>query len=579
MKLPRFLNRILRPEEEINKTVQDRVQEELKKARESEVMAMRPDYLLYPGGGIAKKYPTGIGYNTLRDFSTYYPIARAAIEYRKSQITQLAWNIAPVEVNNETVTNENNIKISKEVKKFLKYPNGIHQVSFTDWLKKILEDLLVIDAACVYRRRNRKGDIIGYLPVDAATIELMLKLDGTTPEPPLPAYQQKIGVQEPVTFTTDEMFYSMMNPRTYSPYGLSPLETLILTVTTALKLQSWNLGYLTEGNTPEGFVTLPRDIASSRDQLKEWQEAWDAMLSGNPGFQRKLKFLPEGMKYEATLKPADMTFERFEKWLMLNTLAVFGVPPAALGFTFDVNRASGETSYEAGKERSLFPTALFIKQLMDRIVQQDLGYEEMEFTWTNINPTNRAEEAKVVNTLINSGLMSIDEWRLGEGLSPTGAKDPFIMTPVGPIFVKDLAAQSASGQMPILPYKPVTEQSNQNSQNSGGGAMETPNVPNPAKIDISDEMVRELRRWRKAAINDFKNGKQLRDFKSDIIDFRTRQMIQKNLNKSNSKDQIDRVFAPFVNKEFETINALTKLYDEIDDTIASKAANRVVASA
>ncbi|GAJ20004.1 unnamed protein product, partial [marine sediment metagenome] len=58
---------------------------------------------------------------------------------------------------------------------------------------------------------------------------------------------------------------------------------------------SFNLSYLTEGNVPEGFVKLPRDIASSRDQLKEWQDAWDAMLAGDPRFQRKLKFLPEGL--------------------------------------------------------------------------------------------------------------------------------------------------------------------------------------------------------------------------------------------------------------------------------------------
>src|SRR3989304_4845138 len=67
-------------------------------------------------------------------------------------------------------------------------------------------------------------------------------------------------------------------------FGFALLESLIITVTTALRLQAYSLGALTEGNIPEGFVELPRDIASSRDQVKEWQGAWGALLSGGPRF-------------------------------------------------------------------------------------------------------------------------------------------------------------------------------------------------------------------------------------------------------------------------------------------------------
>ena len=326
-----------------------------------------------------------------------------------------------------------------------------------------------------------------------------------------------------------------------------------------------------EGNVPEGFVTVPRDIASSRDQLKAWQDAWDAMLSGDPRFQRKLKFMPEGMAYDPVVKPSDMTFERFEKWLLLNTCSVMGVAPTAIGFNFETNRSTAETSFEAGKERSLFPTASFVKELMDRFIQEDMGFEDLEFNWTNINPTNRAEEAKVVKDLINSGLMAIDEWRLGENLKPTGAKDPFIMTPVGPMFVKSLVKQMEEGQLPILPYKPPA-QAAAASTNAGEGAMATPNVPQAnTKTKVSStEIIDELRRWRKAAVNDLKFDRNFRDFKSDIIDDRTQMVIKKNLQAVKTKEDIEKVFTPFISEEHKNVLSVINLYDEIDSIISNQ---------
>lgn len=361
-----------------------------------------------------------------------------------------------------------------------------------------------------------------------------------------------------------------MTPRTFSPFGLAPLETLVITVSTALKVQAFNLAYLTEGNVPEGFVELPQDIASSRDQFKEWQDAWDAMLSGDPRFQRKLKFLPEGMKYHPTKQIEDMTFERFEKWLLQNTCAVFGVQPNSIGFNFETNRSTSETSFEVSKERGLFPTAQFIKEFMDGIIQDDWGYEEMNFTWTNINPTNKLEEAKTVTSLVSKGLMAIDEWRIGENLRPIGLEEPFIETPVGPIFVKDLAAQSKSGQMPILPYKPVSE-ATAASAGAGEGSVSSPNVPPQAKSKTrSKEVLDELKKWKKVAVNDLNLKKAPRDFKTEVIDLRAQDLIRRELKNADSKEKIEKIFEPFVRIKQDMMHSFVNLYDELNRTVRSK---------
>ncbi len=264
-----------------------------------------------------KVYPQGVNFDTLRQFAVFYPIARACINYRKAQLLQLDWDITPIEVNERKDDTKYHAEID-ELKDFFHFPVGDKTTSFRAFLNQVLEDVLVLDALAIYKRKTRGGKPFGYQPIDAATIKLRLNPDGTIPLPPEAAYVQTIKLDSK-ELTIDDLIYGSMNPRTHDPYGLAPLETLVIVVTTALKLQTYNLGFLLEGNIPEGFIELPRDIASSRDQLQDWQNAWDAMLSGDPRYQRKLKFLPEGMKYQPTKKSEDMTFERFEKWLLEST--------------------------------------------------------------------------------------------------------------------------------------------------------------------------------------------------------------------------------------------------------------------
>ncbi|MFA5013941.1 MAG: phage portal protein [Actinomycetota bacterium] len=556
--------------ETIDKIVESRVAARLNKgAGPSDLLvSLYPQQvnLPYPGGGLRKSFPLGVSFRILRDFSNYYPIARSCIEYRKSQIMQLDWKIVPIDLSSETLNDKTNVTNCKKITDFLKRPQGDKNRTFHTWLKTLLEDLFVIDAVALYRKRNRKGDVIGYLPVDAATIDLVLENDGTTPADDKAAYVQRVRGQEIARLTTDELLYTMMNPRTYTPFGFAPLESLIITVTTALKVQAYNLASLVEGNVPEGFVEVPRDIASSRDQLKAWQDAWDAMLSGDPRFQRKLKFLPEGMKYEPTVKMSDMTFERFEKWLLLNTCSVFGVAPSSIGFTFDTNRATSTTSVNQDRERSLYPTSIFINELIDKIIQEDLGHPELEFSWTNISLATKPEEVKAVRDMIQGGMLAVDEWRLRQGLPPTGAKDPLFMTPIGPIFVKDLARQSDAGQMPILPYKPAGQTAPTDEKKPPSGeAMVTPNVPSVA-YQKRDKM-EELRKWRKAAINDWKNGKSPRLFKTDILDDHTQVIIKSGLSNAKTREEIDMVFAPLINSEYRDDVHLMNLYDEIDNIL------------
>jgi HK97 family phage portal protein len=439
--------------------------------------------------------PRGVKYQTLRDFSRYYPILRACINYRKRQISQLDWGIGPIEVVTDKAKKEKYKQDAAMIKSFFKYPSGDKTMSFRTFMNKVIEDLVVLDAVAIYRRLNRRGGFYGYLPIDSSTIELIVNEDGTTPIHPDLAYVQKVDGAEKAQLTTKELIYKVMNPRTDSPYGMSQIESLVLIVTTALKLGSWNLSYLTEGNVPEGFVELPKDIASDPQQLKLWQEAWDAMFSGNAAYQRKVKFLPEGMKWHPVKRQEDLSYERFEKWLLQNVCAVMDVPPQAIGFQFDRGKGATEAEWEIGKERGLYPMALFLKEIFDEMIQDDLGQEHLQFIWTNINPTNAKEESEVFGQLVRTGAVSVDEWRVAEGYEPIGLGH-YIMTPVGPIFAKDFIKLSEEGASPFIPesvrpadvtgYDNVTESEAKQIKQEEQAASNKPKAE-PKPKDITDK--------------------------------------------------------------------------------------------
>lgn len=524
---------------------------------------------LIPGGTKKKDYPWGIDSNTLRDFSIFYPIARACINFRKSQISQLDWDIAPIELDKKGENNKDkNSKTVKEIKSFLRYPLGDKVTSFRVFQNTILEDLMVLDAIAVYRKRSKGDKVLGYLPVDPTTIEIKINKDGSIPVPPAAAYVQKIRNEIIAELTSDDLIYGYMNARSNTPYGLSALESLIITVTTALKLNSYNLGYLTEGNVPEGFVELPPEVASSREQFAQWQMAWDAMLEGDPRYQRKIKFMPLGMKFTPTKKPEDMAFERFEKWLMLNTTMVFGVSPSDIGITEDVNKAVAQTQWEVGKERGMQPVAFFLKEIYDRIIQYDMGYEDYHFVWTNLNPTNKKDESDVMDTLTRLGAVSIDEWRIGEGLEPIGLSN-YIMTPVGPVLVKDILKQSEAGNVPAIPYKPAETPPNPEVAPVAEGGAKKMDTEQAVQLQQA-EIVEELKKWKKMARNCIKQGKTIREFHTTIVDKRTQRIISDGLKEAITEEDIDDLFNPFIDSQGKLRAAMLDMYEQLTGVIATK---------
>lgn len=492
-----------------------------------------------------------IPFSYMRRMAQIYPIARACINRRIRQITQLDWEVTTIDEIEGEEGFDTQIKVIKD---FFKHPMGPN-TRLRELLTIIIDDLLTVDAISFEYQKMRSGQFMYLVPVDPTTIALRVTETGATPLPPENAYVQIIQGKEIAGFSTEEMLYDFMGNRSYSPYGVAPLESLILQAESAIRGSLYNLSYFRENNVPEGFISLPDDVATTKEQIEEWQMWFDALLAGDNRMIHRLKFLPGGAAYTPAKKPEDMAFERFELWLLQQTCAVFDVQPQDIGITLHINKSTASSQSDIGKERGLIPLTNFIKEIFDELVQVHLGFENLQFQWGNINPVDQKEEAEIAQLEVDRGLKSVDEIRINQGLEPWGL-DAFIMTPSGPLFVKDLIAGKVG---------PMATQANATAAIEAKANAPAPTNNNFANAEETEFEkaealeLQDIRRWRKCIYKDLEGGRALRTkFPSAYIRPEVHEEISKGLLDVSSKMQAKVLFDVYLDNEIKASMTLLK---------------------
>jgi hypothetical protein len=266
--------------------------------------------------------------------------------------------------------------------------------------------------------------------IGGATIKRLIDADGRTPAAPDPAYQQVLHGLPAVDFTTRDLLYCPRNPRTHKLYGYSPVEQVVMTVNIALRRQLYQLGYYTEGNVPEALIGTPETW--SPNQIKEFQQYWDALLEGNLAQRRHAKFVPGGVAKtfiptkEVELKGA------YDEWLARVICFAFSVSPQA--FVDHMNRATAATAQDTALAEGLAPIQSWVKQLVDAIIISEFAAPDLEFQWRDDRESDPAKTASVAQIYVTNGIKTINEARQDIGLDPvTGGDVPLIFTPSGPV--------------------------------------------------------------------------------------------------------------------------------------------------
>ena len=152
---------------------------------------------------------------------------------------------------------------------FFQRPDGVTR--WKTWLRALLEDMFVIDAATLYCQRTRSGQLCALQQLDGATIKRVIDDWGRTPLPYAgadgatvypPAYQQVLKGLPAVNYSARDIIYRPRNVRAHRVYGYSPVQQVLMTVNIALRRQLWQLDYFSEGSIPDALIGVPAGWAS-----------------------------------------------------------------------------------------------------------------------------------------------------------------------------------------------------------------------------------------------------------------------------------------------------------------------------
>jgi|TARA_R100000501_G_C2631216_1_gene127156 HK97 family phage portal protein len=359
------------------------------------------------------------------------------------EISGIPYSIVPKQGYDDSFNED----IKLEIEEFLRYPNRNGE-SFDTIIKALLKDILEIDAGVIVKTfsnysKEKQYSFTSYVAKDGEypTVDIMAKAlttkaklseiycrdagtfvlnpneFGILPEDK-PAYFQYSWLNhsaKPLPFFKREIVYFNSTPRSNSPYGWSPIESLFMVLESLNNAVRFNKKSFEEYAIPDGALSV---IGADKDSLARFIQQWKNDVKGKP---HKLVIFNEDMKFTPFhQKNKDMEWLEGQKYYQRLVWAMYGVTPDELGFTETSNRSVGESQSRVFVRRAIKP---FLQLLQTKITEDIIaefydGEIECEIKWDWIDQELEKEEQVQQREDVKTGILTINEVRLGRGLDP-----------------------------------------------------------------------------------------------------------------------------------------------------------------
>lgn len=376
-----------------------------------------------------------IGFHQLRMMADGCYLIRAVIEKVKDRICAREWHFRlkpkPGEYTAQTKERTNKDPRVDAITRFFESPDSIH--TRDEWTRMLLEDRLVIDAATLEVQRNRGGGIINLLPIDGATINVLIDTTGRRPKAPLPAYRQIVKGLPAIDFVDGipedpnygQLLYMPANVRTHKLYGYSPIEQTLAIILTLIYKTVFHQNFYDESNIPLAFMPMPENM-STTEMLRLVREM-EATLNGNLDQRSKIYPVPFGSKLELIKKEEYQA--KFEEWCA--RVFCFVVGETATPFVQQNNRATAQQSDDTREESGEKPLMNWYKNQIDKIVQRPdlMNAPDVEMMWDEEAETDALKQAQVDQINVAIHTRTPNELRQRDGLSPIDGGDEFPLAP------------------------------------------------------------------------------------------------------------------------------------------------------
>lgn len=445
-----------------------------------------------------------------------YPLARICIENVKDTVSRAPWEIQarvkPGETRLERINRSKGDKDLIALNNFFEYPDREH--NWQEWLRPLLDDMLVIDAPSILIRKTFKGEIAELPVIRGEMIVRYVDANGFTPPPPSPAYAQNWWGLPLVDLTTDQLVYK---PRSIVPrntlasqlYGMSPTEQLAPEIQVGVKRLQFVLSYYTEGSVPGVVQVVPR--GTTPDRIEEAMEWMNSQLAGNLAKRNQWRlvqgFNEPGKQDQIVFSKEPLLAGLYDEKHIREIAFGYGTSPQRL---MKMIRTEGKASADAAEIQGTLPWVLWVKGVIDYIIQRKMGMTNYEIAIDPYAEPDPLKNAAALTMLVSKAILTPNEGRkrVGEELRPEPEADQLgVITGTGFIPVGVAPAQAGlmvddKGKIKPHPVTPNPAANNGHgdpnatrggtpaSQEAGGGRSIGRNVGIPSgKEDIGKKKI------------------------------------------------------------------------------------------
>lgn len=462
-----------------------------------------------------------VPWKVLRDAADAGGLSRRCIEIRKAEVTTLDWAITITKQAVEAaqsdsgrprseVEGELRQKLSGDIVRcteFWEKPDRGQDEDFAEWLSKLLEEHLVLDAVAIYPRLTYGGDLYALEILDGSTIKPLRDHRGGRPAAPQPAAQQILwgfprgefiadtddDGQVLNGFAADRLIYKRRNVRAHTPYGYSAVEQALEDVDVWLRRRKWIRDEYTEGTVPTGLLLNEGTTGWTPAQTLEYETALNDAYGGSTAARHRMRVLPPGLKPVTEADVAERYKPEYDLFLIKQIASHFDVTIAELGFT--ETGGLGSTGWHEGQadvqqRKATLPTLRWLQQLLTSVSRTHLGMpRELEFRFLGLEEEDAAAADEVAAARVDAGRMTYNEDRDRLGMPRYDfpeADMPLVRTARGLVFLDGASKLNPPGEL-VGPVEgaPLTDK-------DADGVLDAPQGPDRDTGDSSgDEDVEE----------------------------------------------------------------------------------------
>jgi HK97 family phage portal protein len=360
----------------------------------------------FPGRLLPKPTPAN-----LRRFAET-PVVRRAINVIKDRIASMDWQVRVRRgVRPDDV--EAAARKLRALRLMLEEPNATD--SFRTLIEQAIEDALTGGFGAIEMEPTGDPDRPAMLwPVDGASIRINAGWDGQTETA---RYAQALPGQtesQAIDLRDDQLMYIRVNPRSFTPFGLGPLEVAFETVNQFLSAHRF-AGKLASNAVAQYALWLNEATPTQHDRLIRW---WQDEIEGTgrvPLISTTEK--PEVLRF-AQGTDADLRLA-WQEFLIRMISNAFGLPPLMLGLEADVNQSTAAEMTDEAFRGAISPLAMLLAGHITRdLFGKCIGWREFEFVFNDLNARDEETELAVQVQLLKAGVITVDEVRAMRGLGP-----------------------------------------------------------------------------------------------------------------------------------------------------------------